>query len=116
MVAALDHDVRIGADHGELARVHLVDQLDVVLRRLAGVVVEAEQTTKLAHSIGASSTSSPRRLAGRARADMKTRSAGALGDQRASHVTRADDRIIGLARTLSVSMKLCTKSPGRGAL
>ena len=101
MVTALDHDIRIGADHCELARAHRVDQLDVVLRRLAGVVVEARAHREVGALDRRELDIEPledRQVA--LGSNMEHAHAGALSDQRASHVPRADDRIIGLARHL----------------
>ncbi len=101
VLAALDHDVGIGADHRQLAREHRRNDLVVVVRALGRVVVQAgadHVVRALDRSHRRAETFEDRQIS--RRADMRDPFARPLDDQRAGDVAGAHDRVVAVTRHL----------------
>ena len=102
MLAALDHDVGIGADHRQLARAHRRDDVVVVVRAFPWCRRTGRSRPRSRRSRSARATRRDRRRsAGRAPGRYgATRSPARSRDQRARHVAGAHDRVVAVARHL----------------
>src|SRR5260370_742848 len=98
LIAALDDDIGIGADHGQPAYAHLLDELVVILRRLDRVVGQAgaDRVVRRFESCHRGVEAVEDRDI-TLRTDMKDAQPGTHRDKSMRHLARAHDPVISLA-------------------